>query len=156
MPKVGEIYTSKYIKNEDLKGKSWELTVKQATVEDSFGKPKPVLYFVETDKCLTVQVGNARILTQLLETDEINNWVGAKVTLTPVFRNIGGEVKKLIDITNARWDRGGQQATQPAQTFAPQAQAAPAFAQAPQVVAPVMAGSVPQGGQPVADDDIPF
>jgi hypothetical protein len=156
MPKVGEIYTSKYLKNEDLKGKSWELTIKQATVEDSFGKPKPVLYFVETDKCLTVQVGNARILTQLLEDDEITHWVGAKVTLTPVFRNIGGEVKKLIDITNARWDRGEQQAA--AASFAPalQAQAAPAFAQAPQVSAPVMAGNVPQGGQLVADDDIPF
>lgn len=99
--KASEIYPSKYLKTDDLQGKSWVLTVKAVEMEDSFGEDKPVLYFDETDKKFTVQPSNWRILVSELAEDETDNWIGASVTLSPVRRKIAGELKNVIDITGA-------------------------------------------------------
>lgn len=118
MPKVGEIFPSKYLSYDDLGGQPKGYTIKAVKLEEAFGTTKPVIYFNETDKAMTVNVTNARILTQLLEDDEIDNWVGAKVQLTPTMRNIAGQLKKVVDVTNARRGQAAPVAQAPAPVIA--------------------------------------
>lgn len=120
MAKIGEVYPSKFLKADDFKGQpNVTLTIKAAPLEESFGEQKTVLYFHETEKAFTLNPTNARIMVQLLEDDETDNWPGAKVTLTPAMRNIAGQLKKVIDVTAAwRPAQPGQQGG-PAGSFPP-------------------------------------
>lgn len=145
MAKVGEVFPSKFIKADDMKGQTVTLTIKEVKIEEAFGSQKPVLYFQETDKALTVNPTNARIITSLLEDDETDHWAGARITLTPTMRNIAGQIKKVIDVTACWYERGVpvNQGTTAQQPFATPTQQ-PAF------------GGVPQGGAPVDPNAIPF
>lgn len=134
MAKIGEVFPSKFLKVDDLKGRSVALTIKDVKLEESFGSTKPVLYFHGTEKAFTVNSTNARIITQLLTDDETDNWVGAKVTLTPVMRKIAGELKKVVDVTDARFDEAAQVGVPAAAAVAP----------------------VPLAHQEPQDDQIPF
>jgi hypothetical protein len=110
MPKVGDIFPSKYIKPDDLKGQAVTMTIKEVKLEDAFGSTKPVIYFAERDKAMTVSPTNARIITQLLEDDETDHWAGAKITISTSMQPIAGQLKKVINVTAAWFDRNGQQA----------------------------------------------
>jgi hypothetical protein len=110
MAKIGDIYPSKFLKADDFKGQqNVTLTIKATPLEEPFGEQKTVLYFHETEKAFTLNPTNARIVVQLLEDDETDNWIGAKITLTPAMRNIAGQLKKVIDVTAAYFPQGQQQ-----------------------------------------------
>jgi hypothetical protein len=111
--KVADLFPSKFLKAEDMKGRAATLTIKEVKLEESFGSTKPVLYFQKTEKAFTVNSTNARIITQLLAEDETDNWVGAEVTLTPVMRKIAGELKRVIDVTDARFPEKQQPSPPP-------------------------------------------
>jgi len=140
MTKIGDAYPSKYLKADDFQGRpNVTLTVKAAPLEDSFGEKKVVLYFYETNKAFTLSPTNARIIMQFLEDDETDRWTGAKVTLTPVKRQIAGQVKQVIDVTAAWFPQG--RAEMPVA-----GQQADAFGGPPPPSGPSVAGQ----------DDIPF
>lgn len=83
MPKF---YTeSKYLKHEELEDKDWVVTidrVAQEVLENNGEKQKKwILYFKEIEKGLVLNATNGKTLIKILGTDEMNDWVGQRITL---------------------------------------------------------------------------
>lgn len=131
MAKVGDVVKSAYLKPEDLQGQERAVTIKNVTIENKFGEDKFVLHFGE--KQWTLGNKNLRRIVHFLESDESDDWIGARIHIRPDVENISGEMKKVIVIS------GGT----------PRAKQQPA---AGGFGAPATAFAAPQA----SSDDIPF
>jgi hypothetical protein len=84
MPKIGDIYPSKYLKDSDLTTPLL-LTIKRVTIEDvgrgSDRDTKPVIHFEETAKMLTVNKTNAKRVEKITGSDDTDNWPGKKIVV---------------------------------------------------------------------------
>ena len=93
-----EIYRSKYMKADDLNGRSATYTVSGCIAEDVGDDRKLVLAFSETDKPLVLNTTNATTMAELHgpETDE---WEGEKVKLVPATTQYQGKLVKCTRIS---------------------------------------------------------
>lgn len=72
-----------YLKAADLQGKRHAVTIEAWEIEEGkFGR-QIVLSFVGKDKKLTLNKTNARMITNLLNTDDLDAWIGHAITLRP-------------------------------------------------------------------------
>ena len=89
MPRVTDLYPSKseWLKCEDIPDEGLTATIDSYEVKDfnNDGKRdrKPVLYFKEDIKALVLNKTNAGTITTLVGSDELEDWIGQKITLVP-------------------------------------------------------------------------
>ena len=89
MPKVTDLYPSKseWLKCEDVPDEGLTATIDSYEIKDfnNDGKRdrKPVLYFREDIKALVLNKTNAGTITTLVGSDELDDWIGHKITMVP-------------------------------------------------------------------------
>ena len=93
-----EIYRSKYMKADDLNGRSATYTVNGCTAEDVGDDRKLVLAFSETDKPLVLNTTNATTMAEL-HGPESDGWEGKKVKLVPATTQYQGKLVKCTRIS---------------------------------------------------------
>jgi hypothetical protein len=104
MPKVSEIFSSRYLKSEHLNGKPRILVIEGYELEDSYGEAKYVLYFEYERRGLRLSGTNAADIAKLYG-DNMEEWPGHEVELYPTKMEITDREtkdKKTIDIIRAR------------------------------------------------------
>lgn len=76
---------SKFLKYQDLDGQDWVFTIasykKEDLGKDEKKEKKWVLYFQEMEKGFALNATNGKIISKVLGTDEMDEWVGQKITL---------------------------------------------------------------------------
>jgi len=153
--RIGQAFPSSYLKKEDV-GNGVNLTIKDVKVEDVGGNKdpadqKPVIYFHESDRGMTCNKTNAEIITQIMGTDDTDQWIGKQICLyddPTIF--FGGKITGGIRVRPVQLGQQPaiQTSAQPQRSQPPLEQtvdgrAAPTFKSAP-------------GDHPPFDDDIPF
>ena len=93
-----EIYRSKYMKADDLNGRSATYTVSGCIAEDVGDDRKLVLAFSETDKPLVLNTTNATTMAEL-HGPETDGWEGGKVKLVPATTQFQGKLVKCTRIS---------------------------------------------------------
>jgi hypothetical protein len=93
-----EIYRSKYMKADDLNGRSATYTVSGCIAEDVGDDRKLVLAFSETDKPLVLNTTNATTMAEL-HGPETDGWEGKKVKLVPATTQYQGKLVKRTRIS---------------------------------------------------------
>jgi hypothetical protein len=143
--KIGAAFPSKYIKVEDLQGRRVTATIDSVTVEE-IGQgddkdTKPVVYFFGKEKGLALNRTNAATLTDILGTDETDDWHGKRIVLYPDKTMFQGKRVACIRVAEA-----------------PAAPAAPAATRrlAPPAPEPEDTLAAGEGPVEITDADIPW
>ena len=98
--KLTDLYPSRYLKAEDIKGKDRTLTIKGITMEP-LGQEKdekPVLTFTNSDKQLVLNKTNGLVVASLYGEDT-DAWIGKHITIFATRVPFGG---KLVDSIRVR------------------------------------------------------
>lgn len=139
--KVSDVFASKYLSANDLKGRTYQLTIAGIQIEELDGqggkKTKPVLFFQGAQKGMVLNRTNAEAISVVLG-DETNDWIGHKLELFSM----------RVQGPNGMTDGLRCRVILPQNGHAP---AAPA-----PVAAPLPPRALPGNPAPVLDDDIPF
>ena len=93
-----EIYRSKFMKADDLNGRSATYTVSGCLAEDVGNNTKLVLAFSETDRPLVLNTTNATAMAEL-HGPETDGWEGKKVKLIPSTTQFQGKTVKCTRIS---------------------------------------------------------
>lgn len=98
---VQDMFSSKYLKAEDLRGMMINLTISHVEVEDtgSADRPnhRPVVYFMGKKKGLPLNKTNATTIIQAYG-PETDNWQGCEITLFDMLVDYQGKPTKGIRI----------------------------------------------------------
>lgn len=83
MAKLNEIYGGNYMKAEDIKDKGdINVTIASTSImEGDDGKKKVVLHFKNSEKTLPLNITNANMLVELLNSDDTDDWDGQRICL---------------------------------------------------------------------------
>ena len=87
--KTSEVFpnTSEWLKVDDIPDEGLTATIDSYDVQDfkNDGKTqrKPVLYFKEDVKALVLNKTNAGSITTIVGSDELDDWIGTKITMVP-------------------------------------------------------------------------
>ena len=101
--KKSDLFPSKYLKCEDLKGHPRVLKIQHAPIE-TLKNPKgeeqrkAVLYFQGVKKSLPLNLTNYDAVASIAGDDETDHWVGVKVELYPSETMLGGKKVDCIRI----------------------------------------------------------
>lgn len=100
--KISDIFPSKYVKAQDLNGKTVTLTIKSLTVEEMLNhasekERKPVLYFEKATKGLVLNRTNAMIISALYG-DEADDWRGKRISIYPTRVKAFGTLQDAIRV----------------------------------------------------------
>ena len=93
-----EIYRSKYMKADDLNGRSATYTVSGCIAEDVGDDRKLVLAFSETDKPLVLNKTNAQTMAEL-HGPETDGWASKQIKLVPATTQYQGKIVKCTRIS---------------------------------------------------------
>jgi len=84
MANINDIYGGgDFLKAADLQNRRHAVTIQSWDMQDSFGSKQIVLTFVDKDKKFSLNKTNARMISQLLRTDDPDEWVGKTISLRP-------------------------------------------------------------------------
>jgi hypothetical protein len=102
--KLGEVFHSKYLKAEDLQGKTVRVVIQHVDLEDvglEEGKKerKLVCYFVGKERQLVLNKTNAESIAEITGCDDTDDWAGAPIALFPDKTKFGGKTVPCIRIT---------------------------------------------------------
>ena len=118
MPRVTDLYpkTSQWLKSEDIPDEGLTVTIDSYEVKDfnyeGKHERKPVLYFKEDVKPLIVIKTNAGTITQIVGSDELDDWIGRKITLVPREVEYSGKQVWSIRVHLPRRQNASRAATQ--------------------------------------------
>ena len=88
---ISDLYPSKYIKADDLKGQRVKLAIMSVTVEDvADGEQKPVMRFVGKQKGMVLNKTNALSLAVAFG-DDVLTWTGREVELLAMPTHFNGK-----------------------------------------------------------------
>jgi len=96
--KLNEVFTSDYLRVDDLKRRRRTFTISDVTVEKIGEDRKPVIAFEETEKTLVLNKTNAMRIAGLLDTDDTDDWVGRAITLMPDETTFQGKAVPCIRV----------------------------------------------------------
>lgn len=104
MPKLNDLYPSKYLKAADIEGHEPVVTIESVSVEE-LGQgeekdTKPVLYFAGKDKGLCLNLTNANTIALLFNSDNTDDWMGKKIKLFVDIVAFKGKATKAIRVKN--------------------------------------------------------
>jgi len=102
MVKISQVFPSKYVKAEDLQGKTVTLTIKAVTMEemtthDNKTAVKPVVWFEKATKGFVMNLTNALIIKNLYG-DETDNWPGQRIAIYPTRVKAFGKMQDCIRV----------------------------------------------------------
>ena len=146
MPKLSEVFDSKYLKADDLNGRNVTVTIQSASIEEFENKQrgskdrKIILSFYGKDKKLVVNKTNAKTIGKLYG-DDTDLWVGCAITIGPKEVEYQGEMMWAIRVS----------LNKPLMQKTP-TQPAPAPAKNQQVTDDQLANQEDNG----SDDEVPF
>jgi len=100
MPKVSELFPSKYLRASDLAGKYMRATISKVEVIDVGGQgkaedTKPVLSLKNRSKALVMNKTNSYALAKAYG-DELDDWVGKEVEVYPDVTQMQGRTVDCI------------------------------------------------------------
>ena len=100
MPKMNQLFPSKYLKAADLNGKAWTVTIAGVDFEEvgQDRELKPIMHFVGTEKGLVLNKTNGMTCEIELNSDDTDDWVGQKVKLVAEKVTFGGKIVDSIRI----------------------------------------------------------
>jgi len=82
---VSDLYPSKYLRADDLKGRVFELTVKEVKIEKLQGIQGEhlcaVLYFDKAQKGMALNKTQCLAMSKITGTEFIDKWEGARISL---------------------------------------------------------------------------
>lgn len=114
MPKLNEIYGGNYLKAEDLKDRGdVNVLIESVSIEEvgDDGKKKAVLHFRGKDKTLPLNITNANMVEELLESDDTDNWINRRICLYTTKVDFQG--KRVLAIRVKESNNGVQRAPPP-------------------------------------------
>lgn len=108
MPKLGEVFHSKYLKAEDLQGKTVRVTIDRVEyemvgLEEGKKERKLVVYLVNKERQLVLNKTNAESIAEIAGDDDTDNWGGIQIALFPDKTKFGG---KTVDCIRITWPNG--------------------------------------------------
>lgn len=103
MPKLNEIYGGDYLVAEDIgKGRELVVTIEDVSVmETGEGKKKAVLRFTGKKKTLPLNITNANMVTELLGSNDTDDWEGRRICLYTCMVDFQGRRVLAIRIKGA-------------------------------------------------------
>lgn len=95
-----DAYPSKYLAAADLKGREFHLTITRVEIEEvgRNKEEKPVVYFKEAKKALTLNKTNWGAIEKALGSDDTDEWAGGRITLYPSETSFDGETVDCIRV----------------------------------------------------------
>jgi len=99
---IKSAFPSKYIRESDLGGKDYTLTIQSVQIEDLGGEDspkdrKPVVMFKETSKGLGLNRINSNTIAKLLG-EETDQWTGKRITLFPTTTEFKGDTVPCVRV----------------------------------------------------------
>lgn len=104
MPKVSDMFPSKYLKAENLNGQPWTLTIERVELVDVFNprtntkQSQWVVYFQGAQKGLILNKTNALALAEICGMDDSDHWLRHRVTIYPERIRVGPDWKLGIRV----------------------------------------------------------
>lgn len=80
--KLNEVFSGNYLKADDLQGRTVPVTISKAEVKEFDDDKKIIVSFAGKDKSLVCNKTNASIIAENLGSQETDDWVGGKISLT--------------------------------------------------------------------------
>jgi hypothetical protein len=99
-----KFFNYKFISAEELDGKEVILTIKGIHKDEAYSQKKqakesvPALEFKETEKMIILNVTNARKISEILGSPQVENWTGKRICLYPVAIQAFGQNVEAIRI----------------------------------------------------------
>lgn len=105
MPNVDDMFPSKYLKADDLKGRRVLVTIETVSTETmgqgKDARDKLVLYFKGKDKGMAVNKTNALLLSDIFSSKNTEDWHGQQVYLAPTRVMFDGKPVMSIRVEEA-------------------------------------------------------
>lgn len=103
--RIGEAFPGSYLKASDLGGKRIGVTIDAVHIENIGSDNKPVLYFQGKEKGLVLNKTNANMISEIVGSDETDEWQGHRVALYPTKVDFQG---KRVDAIRVTYPNGSQ------------------------------------------------
>jgi hypothetical protein len=136
MPKLSEVFPSKYLKADDIPEEGLVLTISGVEMEElgqgRDKETKPVLSFKEEEKGMVCNKTNCNTIHKLSGSDDTDDWVGHKIRLITLEVDFQGTMTNSIRVS-----------TKPVKAPTPAKKAAPAQESPDDAAANEGEGSVP-------------
>lgn len=96
--KMGEAFPSAFLKTDDLQGRQVTVTIESYSLEDvGDDEKKLVLHFAGKNRGLVCNKTNAASISDIYG-DEMDEWLGKRITLYPTKTNYAGRMTPCIRI----------------------------------------------------------
>jgi hypothetical protein len=95
--KISSAFPSKYLKADDLQGRTVTVIIKTVVMEDFDDGEKPILYFSGKDKGMALNKTNATTLAQAFG-DDTDGWRGGEVELYAIDTEYQGKPTKGLRV----------------------------------------------------------
>lgn len=107
--RIGDAFPSKYLRAEDLQGKTPLVTITDVTRERVFGEDRLVVAFLGRQKRLLLNRTNARTIAALLGSEETDDWAGHQIRLvSQAVRFQGGTTQAIRVVAHQRTNGTGE------------------------------------------------
>ena len=98
MPRLADLYPSKWLTAADLPEEGLILTIRIIDIEKMRdGTEKPIVYFKEESKGLVLNKTNAKSIEKMYG-DDTDDWVGQRISLFSTFTDFGGDQVECIRV----------------------------------------------------------
>jgi hypothetical protein len=94
---LNEVFPSKYIKADDLKGREAPVTISEAVMEVLGNEQKLILYFEGKEKGMVCNKTNAGRIAYLYG-DDTDDWIGKEIILCSEFVEFQGKTVKGLRV----------------------------------------------------------
>ncbi len=102
MPKLSDIFPSKYLSAADLQNKEVIVTIERVEFDqfdnDGGKATKPVAYFHGSQKAMVLNKTNAATIGDIAGQDDTDNWPGARICLYPTMVPFGNKMTEAIRV----------------------------------------------------------
>lgn len=97
--KASEVFTSKYLRSDDLRGRDITVTIdKVALVAMPDGKQKPAVFFQGKEKALILNKTNFNTIASVTGIEDTDDWGGAQITIYPSETEFQGQMVDCIRV----------------------------------------------------------
>ena len=97
--KANDLFKSKYLKAEDLRGKDISVTIDRVEMASMpNGQPKPAVFFKDKDKGLVLNKTNFNTIAKVIGIDDTDDWNGHQITIYPTETEFQGEMVDCIRV----------------------------------------------------------
>jgi len=103
--KLGEVFTSSYLKATDLNGKRVGVVIDEVKMEKLGDDDKLCVYFQGKEKGIVLNKTNANMIAEIAKSDDTDDWNGVRISLYPTKVDYQG---KRVDAIRIDYPAGGK------------------------------------------------